>query len=80
MARYYFHSGESRQGFDDRGLDLADDMAARREAVRFGAELLRDDPDIISGEKPLRVHVIDENGRFCCAVIALAIAPLPGAA
>lgn len=80
MARYYFHSSDSRHGFDDLGLDLADDKAAQREAIRFGAELLRDDPDIINDERPLRVHVMDENNRFCFAVVIIAIAPLPRSA
>ena len=78
MARYYFHSSDSRHGFDDLGLDLADDKAARREAIRFGAELLRDDPDIISGETPLRINVMDDRNRFCFAVVILAVAPLAG--
>ena len=73
MTRYYFHTSDGSREYDDVGVELADDAAARREAVRYIGSLLQDEPDIIENEHGLRVNVVDEAGRgkFAIAVTAL---------
>lgn len=73
MTRYYFHTSDGSREYDDVGVELADDAAARREAVRFLGSLLQDDPDMIENEHGLRVNVVDGAGRvkFVIAVTAL---------
>lgn len=71
--RYYFHTNDGTAHRDDTGLDLADDDAARREAVRFGGGLLGDNPDMIRNDRGLRIDVTNDAGRLCFAVIVLAV-------
>lgn len=74
MPRYYFHTCDGTQDIDRHGHELPDDAAARREAVCYGAGLLRDDPDLVVRDNELRITVTDEEGRLSCAIIILAVA------
>ena len=73
MPRYYFHACDGTQDIDRLGHDLPDDREARREAIRYGAGLLKDDPDLVVREDTLRINVTDEEGRLSCAIIILAV-------
>jgi hypothetical protein len=73
MPRYFFHTCDGTQDIDKLGLDLPDDEAARREAVRYGAGLLRDDPDLIVRDDQLRINVTHEDGRLSCAILILTV-------
>lgn len=61
MPRCYFHTLDGTQGIDRPGHELADDAAARREAVRYAGGLLADDPAIVVG------------GELSCSIIILAV-------
>lgn len=73
MPRYYFHLCDGSQDIDELGHELPDDRAARREAIRYGAGLLNDDPDMVAHDKELRINVTNEEGQLSCALIILAV-------
>ncbi len=65
MPRYFFNLKDGRTTLDHEGTELPDIQTARREAVRFTGEVLRDRPDqtLWAGE-PWRLWVTDQpNGR-----------------
>ncbi|MDO9369473.1 MAG: hypothetical protein Q7T68_12970 [Sphingopyxis sp.] len=73
MPRYFFHTCDGTQDIDRLGHDLPDDDAARREAIRYGAGLLSDDPDLVIRDDQLRIHVTREDGRLSCTILVLAV-------
>ena len=73
MTRYFFHMHGSTREQDEDGLDLADDNAARREAIRYGGGLLSDEPDILNRNDGLRINVVNEKGQLCFAVVINAL-------
>jgi hypothetical protein len=75
MTRYFFHTSDGTREYDDVGVDLADDTAARREAARFGGGLLQDNPDIVQNEHGLRINVVDEAGSLTFAILITALDP-----
>ena len=75
MTRYFFHTSDGSRQYDDVGVELADDAAARREAVRYSGSLLQDEPDIVQNEHGLRVHVVDETGRVKFAIMVTVLDP-----
>ncbi|HEV7310946.1 DUF6894 family protein [Sphingopyxis sp.] len=73
MPRYYFHTCDGTQDIDRCGCELPDLAAAKREAIRYGGALLRDEPDLMVREDELRITVTDEDGALSCAIIILAV-------
>jgi len=73
MPRYFFNTRDGGDEIDDQGLELPDAEAARREAVRFGAGLLSDQPDLVCHGDGLRIEAVDEDGNLCATVIVLAV-------
>ena len=73
MPRYFFHTREPSPMIDDEGIELADDAAARRAAIRFGGDLLSHEPSILGTEKGFRVEAVDAAGKLCCAVVILTV-------
>lgn len=73
MPRYYFHICDGAQDIDELGHECPDDQSARREAIRYGAGLLSDDPDIIAADNELRINVTNEDDQLRCAIIILAV-------
>ena len=73
MARYFFHTSDGTRQYDDVGVELADDAAARREAVRYSGSLLQDEPDIVQNEHGLRINVVDEAGHVKFAILVSAL-------
>jgi hypothetical protein len=62
MPRFYFNSTDGGRYCDPEGVQLADEAAARREAIRYLAELLVDGEVALSGNG-LRVDVTGEDGE-----------------
>ncbi|MDK2760902.1 MAG: hypothetical protein KYX64_06025 [Sphingopyxis sp.] len=69
MPRYFFHTTDASRQHDDVGVELADDRAARREAICYTGSLLQDEPDLVQNERGLRVNVVDGDGRLKFAVM-----------
>lgn len=73
MARYFFHVADGRREIDDEGIELADDAEARLEAVRYGGNILADEPEKLLADDSLQSHVTDERGEARFAVIISAV-------
>jgi hypothetical protein len=73
MPRYYFHTADGAPDHDEVGTELADDNAARVEAVRYIGESLRSDPKLLWDGSEFRVEVTDENGDVLFTVVALSV-------
>jgi hypothetical protein len=73
MARYFFHSADGIVDRDTIGTELVNDHAARSAAVRFAAEYLAKDPNMLWESRDFRVDVTDENGETLFTVITVAI-------
>lgn len=73
MAVYFFHMQGSKREYDDEGLELAGDEEARREAIRYGGNLLYDEPDILSRNDGLRINVVNAEGQLRFAVVINAL-------
>jgi hypothetical protein len=63
MPRYFFHTQTETRTSDDEGLELANDICARREAVRTCGEMMRDAPEGFWGTRPWVVTVTNDVGR-----------------
>ncbi len=62
MPRYFFSLHDHVFETDNVGVELADTHAARLEAIRFGGEVLRDQPELLDDTETLVVEVTCENG------------------
>jgi hypothetical protein len=68
MPRYFFHMANDSIGCDDDGVELASIDDARKEAVIYAAETLKDKPEIAWRDKEFCVQVEDEYGQVVCVV------------
>ncbi len=76
MARFHFHTDDGRSLRDGAGVELADLQAARLEAVRFTAELMREAPEALWREECLLMTVTDDSGLTLFTVnVLLTAAP-----
>ena len=80
VARYFFHTADGSRERDVVGVELADLPDARRQAVAFLGECMRDNPNILE-DHDFRVEVTDIRGLLLFTVITIAInAPATGQA
>lgn len=61
MPRYHFHCEDGRRLPDPEGTVLPSDDAAKLEAVRVMAELLREDPHLFWAHECFRLTVTDDT-------------------
>ena len=73
MPRYFFHTLDGFLDLDQEGTELADDNAARLQAVRYIGELLQSDPNYIWDGHALRVNVTNETGKAVFTVLTMAV-------
>ncbi|HWT43244.1 MAG TPA: hypothetical protein VN152_11395 [Sphingopyxis sp.] len=73
MARYFFHIVDGAIGLDDLGMELASPDDAKRAAIRYGANLLADDPGHRLPDNGLRINVTTEDGQLSFALLILAV-------
>ena len=73
MPHFYFHTADGGRDRDRRGMDLADQGAARREAIRFAGAVINDEPDVLWDGRDFRVEVTDEAGDLLFTIITLAV-------
>ena len=77
MPRYFFHSADGARSWDEAGVELEDDQAARIEAIRLTGAILKDEPHVLQNGHDFRVEVTDSIRRLLFTIIALAVdAPL----
>lgn len=73
MPHYYFHTADGTRDVDRTGVELVDDAAARREAIRFGGAVMNEQPDVLWDGKDFRVEVTNEAGDLLFTIIMLAV-------
>lgn len=71
--RYFFNMAGAVEDPDDEGLDFACFSEARIQAVRFGAEYLRDRPELVWLGEEFRVEVTDEAQKILFTFIAVGV-------
>lgn len=62
MPRYFFNRTDGFVERDDEGTELSGLPAARRQAVVFAGESLKDDPELAWNGDEFRVEVTDGDG------------------
>ncbi len=62
MPRFYCNVHDGEPFLDQKGTDLPDLAAARREAIQTSARMLKDSADYWDGHE-WRMEVVDETGR-----------------
>ncbi len=72
MPHYYFHS-KNGEDVDATGIDLADDGAARVEAIRYAGDQLSDSPDLLQDGHTFRVEVTNEERDWLFSIVMLAV-------
>ena len=68
MPRYYFHLADGHPHRDADGEVLADDAAARRQALAIMHETMEAHEDHILSGGPWTVRAIDDSGREICTL------------
>lgn len=62
MARYHFHTKDGRQVLDEDGTELASMGDARRAALRYLSDILRDDTGEFWTDGAFSITTTDDNG------------------
>ncbi len=77
MPNYYFDIIDGENFFDENGLELPDLAAARNEAVRYSAEVLREMPERFWNCETwvMTVSDSDRNPLFTLKFLAEQVAP-----
>ncbi len=78
MQRYFFHRIDGGFDRDEEGTELPSLDSARREAVLYAAETLRDRPDWIWADGELSVEVTCGDGQAIFTVVICARTPRHG--
>ena len=64
MARYFFNVVEDGHKVDTIGADYPDPEIARCEAVRFAAQVLKDEPERVWRGTEIRIEATDTWGTI----------------
>lgn len=73
MSRYFFNLADGTYEADETGTELASIGAARKYAVHYAAEVMRDQPDVIWAGHDFRVEVTDEAGLQLFTIIIIGV-------
>ena len=69
MARYFFNIVEDDHKVDVIGADYPDAQVARTEAVRFAADMLKNEPERVWKGTELRIEATDTWGTVLFTLI-----------
>jgi hypothetical protein len=79
MPRYFFNTADGTRDRDAVGVQLRDDAAARKQAIKYAGEVMHDEPDVLWDGREFRVEVVNEKDDLLFTVITLAVdAPASG--
>ena len=73
MPRYHFDIEDRPPRLDHEGAELADDAAARKQAVKLIAAYLKDHPDPLLARGEIGVHVRRPDRRTVFVVSCMAV-------
>ncbi|TXM59590.1 hypothetical protein FV226_26060 [Methylobacterium sp. WL12] len=62
MQRYYFNIHDGQDSWDTEGTVLPDIRAARIEAIRYAAEVLRDEASRLENGEAWQMDVLSDRG------------------
>lgn len=62
MPRYFFHRTDGVDERDHDGIELPDHVAARRQAINYASETLRNHPEKVWDGDDLKIEVSDDVG------------------
>ena len=62
MPRFFFHTESETRTTDEEGMELADGLEARRQAIKSCGEMVRDCPQAFWGSRPWSVTVTNAEG------------------
>ena len=68
MPRHFSHLHDHVDETDRESVDLADEEAARAEAILFVSAVLRGNPPMVDRTHPVQVNMTDQTGAAICAV------------
>lgn len=81
MPRFFFHTADGERDLDKEGIELADNAAARKEAIRFAGALMHDQPDVLWDGRDYRGEVTNTANDLLFTIVMLSIdAPASGRA
>jgi len=63
MPRFHFEAQGSERFPDPEGVELKNLTAARREAARLAAALVRDYPEVFAEPRSWRMCILDDDGN-----------------
>jgi hypothetical protein len=72
MPRYFFHTRNGEEFPDEEGTELADDDAARAEAIVTAGSVLRDLGRKFWSGQDWSMHVVSETGEIVCELLLTA--------
>ena len=73
MPSYFFHTADGTRDLDREGVELADDAAARKEAIRFAGAVMHDQPEVLWDGRDYRVEVTNTSGDLLFTIVMLSI-------
>jgi hypothetical protein len=68
VPRYFFHNHNSESQIDEVGIELPDEVAAKKEAIRATSEMLGDLGEAFWSFPRYEMRVVDAEGREVCRV------------
>jgi hypothetical protein len=68
VPRYFFHNDNGENHIDEVGIELPDEAAAKKEAIRATSEVLHDLSEAFWSFPRYEMRVVDENGNEVCRV------------
>ncbi|HZF41899.1 MAG TPA: hypothetical protein VEZ48_00630 [Sphingomonadaceae bacterium] len=71
--RYYFNQFGAVYDPDNEGVELASTDAARIEAVRYAAAIMKDHPTLVWHGEDFRIEVTDANRMLLFTVIVIGV-------
>ena len=81
VPRFFFHTADGERNFDQEGVELADNAAARKAAIRFAGALMHDQPEGLWDGHDSRGEGTNQAGELLFTIVMLSIdAPASGQA
>ena len=69
MPRYFFHRTDGHREHDNEGTELEDLPTARKEAVVYAGQTMKDHPEMVWDGGDLKIEVSDEFGLILFVVV-----------
>lgn len=71
--RYFFHTADGSRDRDTEGAEYPNYAAARKAAIKFAADCMSDDPDLLDDSHDFRVEVTNADDMLLFTVVTMAL-------